>query len=280
MNVQQYAQRAGNIFVLPDAVTRIKSLIDDDSADMSDIADLIQYDPALTAQLLKLANSALYKFPAPIDTLDKAVKIIGTKSVYDLVIAYGVASTFGNLESPREDLDKFWEKSVCCALFAKFLADALKVSEPERLFVSGLLFNIGELVVIQLDPQRAHQCCISNTPDSRSEQLKIFGFTFAEVGAALLRQWQLPEAIIKPIESQHFGFASSDSIDEKIMQAAVHLTEVNLSRQYSGDSIELNPEIIAPIKLDEDLIRSAEDYINLELMNILMMISPTSTIGY
>ena len=72
-NVSEIASKATEIFVLPEAVTRLKACMDDSTASMDDIGEIIAFDPALTGQLLKVANSALYKFPNRIDTITKAL---------------------------------------------------------------------------------------------------------------------------------------------------------------------------------------------------------------
>ena len=94
MNAQDYASNASDIFVLPEAVVKIKQLIDDDAAPMEEIAQVINFDPAIMTRILKISNSALYKFPSQITTVSKAIRVIGTNAVYDLVLAYGVANAF------------------------------------------------------------------------------------------------------------------------------------------------------------------------------------------
>jgi HD-like signal output (HDOD) protein len=157
MNAQDYAVNAGDIFVLPEVAIKVKKLIDDDATSMDDIAALINYDPAIMSQVLKISNSALYKFPNTITTVTKAIKVIGTRSIYDLVLAYGVSNAFKRLTPDIVDLDKFWEQGVSCALLCKYLAEEVGLIEPEKLFVCGLLHNIGELVLVQLNPEAANK---------------------------------------------------------------------------------------------------------------------------
>ena len=73
-SVSELASQASEIFVLPDAVTRLKACMDDSAASIDDIGEIIAFDPGLTAQLLKVANSALYKFPNKIETISKALQ--------------------------------------------------------------------------------------------------------------------------------------------------------------------------------------------------------------
>ncbi|MDU0356062.1 HDOD domain-containing protein [Paraglaciecola aquimarina] len=157
MKVQDYVIKADDVFVLPEAVIKIKQLIDDDSSSIEDIAEVINFDPAIMSQVLKISNSALYKFTSTITTVSKAIQVIGTRSVYDLVLAYGVAHAFKNIDKSVVNLDKFWELGVNCGLLAKYLAEEIGVKEPEKLFVCGLLHNLGELVLVQLNPEVARK---------------------------------------------------------------------------------------------------------------------------
>ena len=106
MNVRDYALNAGDVFVLPEAVMMIKQLIDDDATSVNEIADVINYDPAIMSQVLKISNSALYKFPSTITTVSKSIQVIGTRSIYDLVLAYGVANAVKSVALDIIDLEK------------------------------------------------------------------------------------------------------------------------------------------------------------------------------
>lgn len=279
MNVSDYANNAGNILVLPDAVIQIKQLIDGDAAAISDVADLISFDPALTVQLLKIANSALYNFPNKIDSVTKAVQVIGTRSVYNLVIAYGVANAFENIDMAAIDLDLYWDQSVNCAILAKYFADKLSIAGSERLFVAGLLHNVGELVVYQLTPDIVSNCRdFTANVSPAATQHKNLGFTYADVSAALIKLWGIPEGIWGPIENLHNpDLAKSGDQEKKILQLAYRLTLENVYRDvYQGHS-QLDPDYYQRLNLQLSEVKSALDHTNLQAMGVLAMFNPTST---
>ena len=91
MNLEELVSKAENLFVLPDSVTRLKACMDDEASSIDDIGDIIAFDPSLATQLLRVANSALYRFPNKIDTVTRAIQVVGTRSTYDLALAYGVS---------------------------------------------------------------------------------------------------------------------------------------------------------------------------------------------
>ena len=154
MNVNDYAERASEIFVLSDSFIRIKELIDDESSTIDDIADVILLDPALAGTILKLANSTFFNYPGRIDTISKAVLVLGITEVYNLVIAFFTKKAFKGIIAKQDYLDDFWCKSVDCALIVKYIGTRLNVPNAERLFILGLLYNLGELVVQQVTPEK------------------------------------------------------------------------------------------------------------------------------
>ena len=120
MNALDYAEQASEVFVLSDSFIRIKELIDDEASTIDDIADVIIIDPALAGTILKLANSSLFNYPGKIDTISKAVLVLGITEVYNLVISYFTTEAFKTLTAKSHEdlnfLEEFWEQSVDCAL--------------------------------------------------------------------------------------------------------------------------------------------------------------------
>jgi HD-like signal output (HDOD) protein len=144
MNAIDYAKKVSDLFAVPKTAVRVKSLIDDDRSDANSISAVLQTDPGLAAHILKLANSAIYRFPRKIDKLQRAIQVIGTSAVYDYALVFGLSNAFSKEQSQFVDLDKFWEQSVSCAILAKHFAISKGIKDPDRLFVNGLLHNIGE----------------------------------------------------------------------------------------------------------------------------------------
>ena len=99
MNISEMTEKANDLFVLPESVTRLKACMDDQASSIDDISEIIAYDPALTTQLLRVSNSALYRFPNRIHTVTKAIQVVGTRSTYDLALAYGVSHAFKDIDS-------------------------------------------------------------------------------------------------------------------------------------------------------------------------------------
>lgn len=275
MNAQDYACKAGNIFVLPDAVSKIKVLINDEATSIQDIAEVINYDPAIMSRVLQISNSALYRFPSKITTVSKAIQVIGTNAVYDLVLAYGVANAFKGVNVI--DLNRFWEQSVSCALLAKYFAEELSIKEPERLFVCGLLHNIGELVVGQLSPEIAKACEFATDECSQLQlQMKYLGFSYAEVSDKLLRLWDIPEAISGPINRQHISLSAAQTQDDRVMQLSCILALNNTSEEHNKANSAISAELYESLGIELECLDRAIDFTNLQLMGALALFSPAT----
>ncbi|MGJ8682611.1 HDOD domain-containing protein [Paraglaciecola sp.] len=277
MKVQDYAVKADNVFVLPEAVTKIKQLIDDDSTSMDDIAEVINYDPAIMSQVLKISNSALYKFPSTITTVSKAIQVIGTRSVYDLVLAYGVAYAFKDLNKEVIDLDKFWEQGVNCALLAKYFAEEVGIKEPEKLFVCGLLHNLGELVLVQVNPDIAKKnTYLSSSTRPVELQKQYLGFSYSDISAELLKLWGIPADISKIVSSTHVTEKQATTPEEKILQLSYVLALNNVYGDFYAKHDGITPDMYEALDLEIECVDNALDFSNLQLMSAMALFSPSS----
>lgn len=192
-----------SIFSLPDAVIRINDLIDSGDAANAELERAILNDPALTAKLLKFANSSYFGLSGKVETVLRAISIIGHKELRNLVIASSVTSTFKGIPSDLVDMDAFWHHSVTCGVTARLLA--CSVDSRERFFIAGLLHGVGRLILFSQYPKESAKVLnsMSQGEDAAIQaELKIFGFTHAQLGAELLKQWRLPPNIWKMVELQ------------------------------------------------------------------------------
>lgn len=286
MNIQDIVGQASTLFVLPDSVVRLKACMDDEASSIDDIADIISFDPSLAAQILRVANSALYRFPNEIDTISKAIKVIGTRATYDLALAYGVSHVFSEMDGKVIDLDKFWEQSVSCGLLAKYFADERNEREPERLFVAGLLHNIGELVIVALMPEKAKRIQEFNARVSPAElQLGVLGFTVNRLSAAIIKQWGIPASIYRPIaaihntEAVHLG-TKSEHVDNTILQLSYVLALDNVNQDIYPSYNNLKPHLHENLHLNRDDLENALDITNLQCISVVSIFNPNAFMPY
>ena len=281
MTAIDYAEQVGDIFVLSDSFIRIKELIDNESSTIDDISDVILIDPALAGAILKLANSSFFSYPGKIDTISKAVLVLGITEVYNLVIAYFTTQAFKSFDVEPDYLDSFWEKSVDCALLIKYLGCSLHVPNAERLFILGLLHNLGELVVKQVSSEKVTECqCTEQDCLPWNKQQAILNFTYGECGAELLKLWQLPYNLVTPIRNQDeddFTIINTEAqllyIAKRIMTQQTLLTGKDIHQLINGLQLTL-------LGVDEEMVANAVDFCNLERLSVLSVLSPAAVTIY
>ena len=203
MDPSSIATKVSTIFSLPEAVLRVNELIDSGDASNAEIEQVISSDPALTAKLLKFANSSYFGFSGKVETVLKAIAIIGHKELRNLVIATSVTSTFKGIPAELVDMDTFWNHSITCGVTARLLTT--NISSRERFFITGLLHAVGRLVLFSQFPKESAEVLSHRLEGEEamiSAERKIFGFSHAQLGAELLKQWKLPSNIWKVVENQ------------------------------------------------------------------------------
>ena len=275
LNAAECALQVGEIFALPDTCLKIKEIIDDEISDIDEIAELISYDPVLSSKLLKLANSALYNFPKQVESVQKAVQVLGDKQVYNLVVASGAAEAFSSLQPNVIALDKFWEHSINTALIAKHLAYQLGVKKDEPIYLSGLLHNIGELVVVQVKPDIARICGqYQKGKKPWLKQQELLGFSYADCTVELLKQWQLPDRIIQPLKQLNQPEYSAANKISLILHLAscLALSEANADAFHLYDLVD--KQILEVLGLSKDDLHDASSFAFLEGMSILSLLNP------
>ncbi|AAZ26568.1 MULTISPECIES: HDOD domain-containing protein [Colwellia] len=283
MTADDYVEQASEIFVLSDSFIRIRELIDDESSTIDDISEVILLDPALSGTVLKLANSPFFSYPGKIDTISKAVLVLGITEVYNLVIAYFTTEAFKNIDANQDYLDEFWIKSVDCALLMKFLGTSLGIINAERLFILGLLHNLGELVVHQITTEKQRAC------DSQDinllpwvKQQDVLGFTFGECSAELLKQWQLPYSIFAPIRDQDIDDLSQYTAETQLLYIAKRV--MSKQQVFKDQNLDFNDllteEQLEPIRLDKKMLENAVDYCDLERLGLLSILNPSACMLY
>ncbi|GHE99415.1 HDOD domain-containing protein [Thalassotalea profundi] len=281
MNAEDYAEQASEIFVLSDSFIRIKELIDDESSTIDDIADVILLDPALSGTILKLANSSFFNYPGKIDTISKAVLVLGITEVYNLVIAYFSTQAFKSNQVESQFLEEFWECSVDTALMIKYIGSKLHTVNAERLFILGLLHGVGELVIKQLAPEKFKEALVISSDELPwQKQREVFGFTYADVSAELLKEWQLPFSIVEPIRYQNEEKFECSTQETKLLFIAKRMMLLNYGCSHFEQEMLISPEKLVETHVNSALIKAANEFCDMERLGILAMLKPSAAMIY
>ncbi|MCD4718832.1 MAG: HDOD domain-containing protein [Desulfobacula sp.] len=193
-----------------------------DDAQIDILTQLISVNPALTAQLLGLVNSAFFGFRQNVKTISDAVVAVGMESLRNLVLCFAVKEALSKNKIPGFDIDTFWEDSIRRAVAAKQLA--YLVNEPvEEAFTAGMLQDIGLLVLFFMEPEKVDRWPLlrSNLPQQRHEmEEELFHTAHDSVGAMLTKKWNLPKSYILAIGYHHLFFDKKET--QKYRQAKNH----------------------------------------------------------
>ena len=267
------------LFSLPDIYFQVSEMIGDPRFSVKDIGDVISKDPALSMRLLKIVNSSVYGFQSRIDRVSRAITIVGIEELKSLVFATSVINKFNQIPSELVDMTDFWLRSVRCAVIAKHLAIESSVLHHERIFLSGLMHDIGSLVFYNKLPEQSMQVLMSANHDRslvESFEQEIIGFTHAEVGSQLIKSWGLPESIYEAVacylspEQSHVH-----KLDSFLLCLAARLTDVE-QRDGSVEQIisEFPDNALALMRLDESKVNNAMKGAGLEFMQIFEGLVP------
>jgi HD-like signal output (HDOD) protein len=228
MNPESLVRDTDNLFSLPDVALRVNQLIEDPETCSERLAEVILCDPALSARLLRLVNSAFYARSHAIDTVSQAINIIGYRALRDLVVATYAVDMFKGLPREKINMERFWLRGVACGIAARELAGHLRLHDGERFFIAGLLHGLGELVFFSQCPNTYLQVLALMEEDrtlsvAEAEQ-QVFGFNYAELGGALLREWRFPDSIWKVV-AHHLTPAKADDANREAVNI-LHAAEL------------------------------------------------------
>lgn len=189
-------QGSPDLVSLPDVFLRINGLINDKNASLKDVGEVVALDAGLTARLLKVVNSPLYGHASRISTISRAIAIIGLNDFHHLLLSTCAADMFKRIPSSLVNTTDFWVHSVYCAVIARQFAKLAGVLHAERFFVAGLLHQMGSLLIYDRMPDESREMLLQ--AEGRFWQVAeleraCWGFTYADVGGQLARQWRLPE---------------------------------------------------------------------------------------
>jgi len=220
-----------NLPTPPSVFHCINEAINDPDTSAYDVANIISDDPALTAKVLRLTNSAFYGVPGTVTNVKQAIVILGLEVVKSLVISASVFEMFSHKEKPdAEYLDYFWRHSLAAAIVARVISRENRIPslpEVEVAFSAGLLHDIGKLIIVS-ELKEAHLEIKSalERDQALSEygaEMKVLGFSHAEIGASLCVKWNLPEAICRAVAFHHEETLASSEAWIALVHLSNHL---------------------------------------------------------
>jgi len=260
LSLEKLIDRSGKLGSLPDIVNKVFKVMDEPRSTATKIGRVINDDPALTARLLKLVNSPFYGFSARVDTVYRAVALIGHKELRSVVVAASAIKVFDGIPSDLISMQDFWKRSLSTAVTARVLAAFKREKQIERFFIAGLLHDIGSLLLYLKLPDEMSQVLRMQQTDGieicKAEK-EILGYDHTEVGGGLLKKWNLPPQICASVRFQN----KPDKAPQAEQQAAwlIKLACEIVAQHIEADALlaedtEIDPAIWLANKLDDSLL--------------------------
>ena len=286
MTPESLVQDTHTLFSLPDVAFRVSELIDRPDTRPADLAEVILCDPALAARLLRLVNSAYYALPNAVDTVSQAIHLIGQRELRDLVMATSAVNLFKGLPPEQINMEQFWFHSIACGIAARELARRCHLPEGERLFLAGLLHGIGKLIFYTQCANQYREVLQLAERERLSivaAERQVFGFTYAEVSAALLKIWRFPERLWMAV-AHHLEPAGAPSywLEAVIIHAAVYVAD-SLQPNANVDPKGLSESTVSlanMLELKPESLASLPTEINLQVLEVFEIVHPGASLIY
>lgn len=281
LSANRLASGIVDLISLPEVYLQLQRVMDSKHATAEKVAEVLSLDPALVAKLLKIANSALYGFPSPVETVSRAVNILGTQQIHDLVLAAGVTSAFRDLPNELMDMSVFWQRSVQTGILARSLGEGAGLLGGEALFVRGLLHDIGHLVLYRQFPDLCRQALKDGAKGLCgviAAERELIGCAGIDVTTEICNSWGLPgsftETFIhlgKPAQAPHLARETA------MLHIAAQITHGMDTDLLLGEVINaIDPEVWQLARLPTDVAGHALDASAIEMMEAMyrLLVAP------
>lgn len=262
----------------PAIAVKILNTVKKDEADLSELGDIISSDPALTAKMLKVANSGIFSRNGNISNIGRAMTALGTNLIKNIALSFIIAENFSSGCQQEFDMDTFWRRSITAAVAAEMIAKQIGYTDDD-IFVAAILQDIGTLIIALTNGEEYNKLLqeSQNTgTDIWALESDKFGFNHLQVGYALLSNWNLPASITEPILYHHRpeDCTPESSTSAKILKYSNQLADIYNLNEVAEKARILQNELVENFEftvdqacrlLDEAAINSKEMLLNFEL---------------
>lgn len=226
LSLESIVEAVNDLPALPSVATRVIQLTDDPNSTAQDINNVLNQDQAITARVLRMANSAFYGYARRINTVTDAVVFMGFKTIRSIVIAASVSDILNQeIEGYALQQGELWRHSQCTAMAARLIARRAKFPTLDVAYTAGLLHDIGKVILNQTMTEAyfevVERAGEGEIPFDKVED-EILGFNHALVGSRVAGKWNLPDQLVEAIALHHDPDGAT--INPKLT-AIVHLAD-------------------------------------------------------
>lgn len=225
ISLQDVQRRVDTLPTLPEITTFVMNLLEDPDSSAQDVSNVIVRDASLSAQIMKLVNSAYFGLPQKIGDLNRAIALLGYGRIKNLVLSLSLIRVFRTIsKKQREDFARFWEHSAVVAGLMKRVALRLGLEDPEQAFLTGLLHDVGKIAMLGYFPKE-YGAVVKAAEEKKVSFAEAEGAAFscghAAVGAWMAKSWNLPADVAGAIERHH----DEGAWDDDLLSAALYFAD-------------------------------------------------------
>jgi putative nucleotidyltransferase with HDIG domain len=256
--IQELVRDIKNLKPIPPVVHQILEVVDRPDSSMAEVANIIQYDPAVTASVLRTCNSAYFGLKHPAESVQDAVTLLGIDQVVQIVLMKsGVKLLSGKQEGYGLHEGAMWKYSVSSALIAKQIAKRLSLNNKNTIYTAALLKDIGKTVLDRfvLDSfEKISTLVVDGGLSFREAEKKIIGVDHAELGGMIAKMWKFSPRMVKLIRHHHLSDIAMVS-DKEV--ATVYLADcicmmIGIGAGSDGLAYRFNAEAMKALGMDAD----------------------------
>mgnify|MGYP002725755794 CR=1 FL=1 len=205
--IRRAIQEMSNLPTLPNVALEVMRLTQDPKSTITDLVRVVEKDVALASSILRAANSAYYGVPRKIDTMKMAVVILGMNEIINLVMGVSVFKTFSDTGGSDDfDMNLFWQHSAAVGDLSLALYQGFKLQAPSSCYISGLLHDVGKLILFQFFNDLFMEVLEVSKSDGNltaEAEIEALGVDHGHIGAWLIQRWNLPEDIVSAVAQHH-----------------------------------------------------------------------------
>jgi len=237
---------------MPATAARLMPLLQNPESSADEIEDILKYDPGLTANILKLTNSAYFGIPSRVSSVRQAIMLLGWKRLLQLVMTMCMSALMkrpvAGYDLPRGEL---WRHSVAVSVAANLLVASLRIRDADEVFTAALLHDIGKLVLgsyVQEDLAQIEAMVAKGISFEVAEYI-VLGTNHAAIGARILQNWSLPDELVHAVGRHH----DPENCDAHcLLSDVVHVANivgrrVGCGQGRDGQAMEPSSEVIERI---------------------------------
>ena len=207
MDPMDLVKKEGQLPPFPAVLIELQKVVQNEKSSAEDVAKVVRNDAGLSTFLLRLVNSAFYSFPARVDTVSRAVTMVGVRPLYLLSMGLLFHDMITAIPKNSLNITAFWQHSIATGLAAQEIWKQMGQKEEERLFTGGLLHDIGKLAIACMLPDvedvyKHLNIKVRRMPMHEAER-ELLGFDHARFGGMLLRKWNMPASLAMPVLWHH-----------------------------------------------------------------------------